>query len=516
MTIRTIDKRFPRISIAHSFVETIRAYRHANDRIAELVIRLEAIWLKTETQVTALRNARRHTYQRLLQFHEECLRRLTARFYAASAEIETFIEAPIKDLNLAQLSIQHGPMKKLRYSLFENHLQKTIDDLEAWHAVFDPSWFLITLHSNSNIDTELAAMYPNSTQGQQDINAVAAIRTVIQETRNKSVTGSVFRDAGFVTLYRETLPHSSLSISALATGSTRAILDTTTYPEEVDKSQTTSHVRDLARILFCSQPSTLGLLQCVGVLKELDANGNLSQYTFVFLDPTKPPAATSSLRALLLRGPVSLDAKYRIAKSLARGALAVHAADFVHKSIRPDNIIVFSNSKDQDMKAYLVGFERTRPAAAGTTLSGDRIWERNLYRHPSRRGLKPEHAYIMQHDIYSLGVCLLEIGLWDSLVVPSEPPKPGRLLHIEEQLSMGTSLETAWEIKKILIHMAQTFLPNLMGLLYTEVVLSCLTCLDSNTTNTFVNNEDLYDEDGILIGVTFIEQILSRLETISI
>lgn len=416
---------------------------------------------------------------------------------------------------MTQLS--HSPMKKLRYSLFENHLRKTMNDLEAWHAVFDPSWYLITLHSNNDIDSGLVARYANSSQGQEDIDAVTAIRTAIQKTQdNQSMIGSVFRDEGFVTREQELLPQSSLAVSALAADGTKVILDTTSYPEEVDKSQTTSHVRDLARILFCSRPSTLGLLQCVGLLKELDTNGKISQYRFVFLNPTEPHTTPSSLRALLLRGLVSLDAKYRIAKSVARGVLAVHAADFVHKSIRPDSILVFSSPRDQDIRAYLVGFERTRPAASGTRLIGDMIWERNLYRHPSRQGSRPEHAYIMQHDIYSLGVCLLEIGLWNSLVVPSDPPVPGRMLHIDEQLRMRNPVKAAWEIKKILIHIAQTFLPNLMGLLYTEVVLSCLTCLDSGTTNMFVNEEDLYDEDGILVGVIFIEQILSRLESISI
>ena len=235
------------------------------------------------------------------------------------------------------------------------------------------------------------------------------------------MTGSVFRDQNFVTLEQELLPQSSLAVSTLAVDGTKVILDTTSYPEEVDKSQTTSHVRDLARILFCSRPSTLGLLQCIGVLKELDTNGEISQYRFVFLNPTEPHTAPSSLRAPLMRDPVSLDAKYRIAKSITRGVLAVHAADFVHKSIRPDSILVFSSPKDQDIRAYLVGFERSRPAASGTSLTGDMIWERNLYRHPSRQGLKSEHAYIMQHDIYSLGVCLLEIGLWNSLVMPSDP-----------------------------------------------------------------------------------------------
>ncbi|CAG8970828.1 hypothetical protein HYALB_00001616 [Hymenoscyphus albidus] len=47
---------------------------------------------------------------------------------------------------------------------------------------------------------------------------------------------------------------------------------------------------------------------------------------------------------------------------------------------------------------------------------GDETIERNLYRHPSRQGAIPADEFIMQHDIYNLGVCLLEIGLWESFV----------------------------------------------------------------------------------------------------
>ena len=84
-------------------------------------------------------------------------------------------------------------------------------------------------------------------------------------------------------------------------------------------------------------------------------------------------------------------------QSLA-GVLAVHTADFVHKSFRPDNILVFGDSKSQGMKAQIFVFERTHPAAAaaGTSLMADMICEGNLYQHSSRKSLEPEHVYIMQ------------------------------------------------------------------------------------------------------------------------
>lgn len=47
----------------------------------------------------------------------------------------------------------------------------------------------------------------------------------------------------------------------------------------------------------------------------------------------------------------------------------------------------------------------------------------------------PAEAYKMQHDIYSLGVCLLEIGLWEPLVKyvyrsgGDAEPEYGRVCH---------------------------------------------------------------------------------------
>ena len=471
--------------------------------------------MKTEIHITALRGVRKYSNGRLQQFHGECLRRLISKLCAASAEIETFTDGETESLTLSQFSVNHGPMKRLRYSLFENHLQKTVKSLEAWHAVFDPSWFLMTLHNDEHIDSALE-INPAPKQSQEDIDAVVAIRTVIQKGKNSAqIDGSIFRDQKFLSHEQKVLPQSNLAISTLSENGAKVIIDTTVYPEDIDKLRTVGHVRDLARILSCSQPWTLGLLQCIGVLRKLSSSDNISQFQMVF---SMPPGPTdpASLRELLLRSSVSLDAKLVIAKAITRGVLAVHSADFVHKNIRPDTILVFSGPEERNIKAYLVGFERSRPAAAHTNLIGDMIWERNLYRHPSRQGIRPEDVYIMQHDIYSLGVCLLEIGIWNSLVLPSEPPKPGKLLQIGEQLGMKNSLKAAWDIKTILTDMAKTFLPSLMGLLYTNVVLSCLTCLDSDATNMFANEKDLYDEDGILVGVVFIEKILYRLESLSI
>lgn len=59
---------------------------------------------------------------------------------------------------------------------------------------------------------------------------------------------------------------------------------------------------------------------------------------------------------------------------------------------------------------YLVNFEYSRPETAMTKYDFDNDLERNLYRHPDRQG-HPKTSFSKLHDIYALGVVLLEIGL---------------------------------------------------------------------------------------------------------
>lgn len=124
----------------------------------------------------------------------------------------------------------------------------------------------------------------------------------------------------------------------------------------------------------------------------------------------------------------------------------------------------------------------------------------------------------MQHDIYSLGVCLLEIGLWFSFVDYTQEHEVSQstALPIGALLNKNNKRQAANEIKDLLVRMAKERLPSMMGRTYTEIVVSSLLCLDKDSDNVFTNSEDLYDEDGIAIGVAFIEHILMRLDSISL
>lgn len=68
-------------------------------------------------------------------------------------------------------------------------------------------------------------------------------------------------------------------------------------------------------------------------------------------------------------------------------------------------------------------------------------------------------------------------------------------------------------LKDYLVDLARARLPQLMGDKYTEVVVTCLPCLDEGNDG-FGDESEMLDEDGILVGVRFIEAILLRLNEI--
>jgi hypothetical protein len=128
----------------------------------------------------------------------------------------------------------------------------------------------------------------------------------------------------------------------------------------------------------------------------------------------------------------------------------------------------------------------------------------------------------MQHDIYSVGVILLEIGLWMSFVdYKKSPDNDGSTFAVpSEKIAHMTLSEekdrrkAAFDNKAILETLAEEELPVRMGQKYTDVVLSCLQCLDDGENGG--SNAEFVDEDGLVIGVRFVESILGKIHEISL
>jgi hypothetical protein len=113
----------------------------------------------------------------------------------------------------------------------------------------------------------------------------------------------------------------------------------------------------------------------------------------------------------------SLSKRYKLARRLAVAVLFVPSVERVHKSIHPNNILPLSASDQEDdwrelSRSYPCGFTLARSLfRASEPRGGYGPTAEDFYIHPSRR---THGAQLTQaHNVYNLGVILLDIGLWN-------------------------------------------------------------------------------------------------------
>jgi serine/threonine protein kinase len=200
-----------------------------------------------------------------------------------------------------------------------------------------------------------------------------------------------------------------------------------------------------------------------------------------------------------------------MAKQLVNAVYYVHLYGFVHKNIRPETILSISKVETGSVPitVFLIGFEVVRNAEGRTNPANKVKWQSDLYRHPSRQDNHPDY-YVMQHDVYGLGVCLLEIGMWVSLIMYDT----SGVAHPSSVFDHDPRQTDASSVKDYFVHLSRSIaLRGKMGTKYSEVVQTCLTCLDENNCD-FGDEEDFQGDDGIAVGVRYLEKGMDKLNDI--
>ncbi|OQD73726.1 hypothetical protein PENDEC_c014G04212 [Penicillium decumbens] len=179
----------------------------------------------------------------------------------------------------------------------------------------------------------------------------------------------------------------------------------------------------------------------------------------------------------------SLNDRFSMAYTLALTLSNVHASSWVHKNIWSRGILLFLetssgvstsglyehrlsfSSTGNKIISYLSDWGYARSVQQGTDMRSDFEVEPNLYRHPSRQG-RPTQQFSRLHDIYALGVVLLEIGLWVTL---------SRLMEVKIRDAKDSGrLPRPKKVAEDLMMLAAQGLPKEMGIGYTRAVLACL------------------------------------------
>ena len=472
-------------------------------------------WIKLEIQLDFLYKIWDSLGEPLQQHQDRILNLLETKLTQANKDLERVLvlentEVPVQPSKKIQA-------KKLKFVVvLQECLERTVDDLESWHRRFDPSWWLILRLKDDFIDKQL---HSSSSAKAGSLATLRNLRSeIIAQENNTASTSFRFVDEDALYDEREPILGSQSTLAYLRKSQQYVVVNTIFCGAMMDPTVIMKDVRDLASILAKVDPFRFGLLSCHGAINHHREDPVPSTYDLLFNAPTEV-TAPRSLRNILIGTPAEtpLNERIAIASGLARAVLFLHASCFVHKSIRPENVLIFSNGKAKLGKPYLVGFEKFRQNTTMTHRLGDDLWEKNLYRHPVRQGVRPQEDFVMQHDVYSLGVVLLEIGLNTSFVTwpqgPEERPVPNPQLEIADLIGKRAQFGKAAAIKQKFVFMAETILPNTFGQKYSDVVLSCLTCLDKNN-NYFGDAKGLVegDEDGVLVGVRYINKVSSSLQ----
>ncbi|KAF5599893.1 kinase catalytic domain-containing protein [Fusarium pseudoanthophilum] len=195
------------------------------------------------------------------------------------------------------------------------------------------------------------------------------------------------------------------------------------------KEASQNQIHDLALLLHSEKkPQEFRTLECIAMVDMPVAEEEDAKYGLVF--KLEEGQQVFTLLELLSRDgstPKSLTERMKLVKLLSKTLLFLHLGSWLHKGIRSDNVLFLSSDiSSVDLgAAYLGGFDYSRlfRETRLTQNVGDNRYQ-NLYRHPDRQGLpvqengesadRPPFSY--KADLYSLGVVLVEIGLWSPII----------------------------------------------------------------------------------------------------
>jgi hypothetical protein len=197
----------------------------------------------------------------------------------------------------------------------------------------------------------------------------------------------------------------------------------------------------------------------------------------------------------------TLGHRYFLAYALAITLFSIYSSGWVHRNIWSRGILVFpEQDQEADIVPYLVGWGAARPQdTQHQTARGkhheDSNLELNIYRHPDRycNAFFPCQA---KHDIYALGVVLLEIGLWQTISAQFAKS----IARVSGNGILPTVTATVHQLNELA---RSNELKQEMGIEYARVVQLCL------ATDFDVENDD---EKNTVLTSRFRSLVVKRLK----
>ena len=225
-----------------------------------------------------------------------------------------------------------------------------------------------------------------------------------------------------------------------------------------------------------------------------------------------PSVKLTSLATLLIETSPSLSTRIELTRKIIECVLYLHAVDWLHKSLRSDNIVFHSNLGEPNFSTFsLSGFSYSRPdtteARVGSNLTeGEYLLRWDLYRHPDYQGFGAKRNYRKTFDVYSLGIILLEIGYWqpiDRILGMADPE--GEEFAALAAVRRRVLLEEPGILGKV---------TTAVGEKYRHAVETCIR--DRDAFGIEEEEDELSARTGIKLQQGFLKDVVSVLEGISV
>jgi serine/threonine protein kinase len=217
----------------------------------------------------------------------------------------------------------------------------------------------------------------------------------------------------------------------------------------------------------------LRLLHCIGYFHSIAEHAFGLVFELPYTIPKTLSTIISETRGTL--DPPHLGDRFFLASTLASTLLDLHMATFYHKSIASHNIIFTSNNRPLLRDFHLIGFNHIRPTDPKAFTEGPpSSLNARRYQHPSytTEAMRRGERFRLEYDYYSLGLVLLEIGLWDSVA--------------------GVKARSASELMEILLRKRVPLLGHCVGTAFREAVAKCM-------RGDFGRTEDLSSDNDVIL-----------------
>lgn len=319
--------------------------------------------------------------------------------------------------------------------------------------------------------------------------------------------------------------------------------------QESSRRHITERVKTLAALLNHPKPNHFRTPKCIAWLdraepfppEDDEEDGDLSSMRLGLVferpagsDVNQPPVTLKELLETPLGGArPSVTQRVHLACAIAKAVLYLHSVSWLHKGIRSSNIVFFPT--DSEMKnaskidyamPILSGFDFSRPESNEnwTEAPSSENMEFDLYRHPLAQvsyllppvGSSPpspskllsptrdpmdRESYRRSFDIYSLGIVLVEVAMWQPLrqILDIQQPNPRHAHDVRENLLRGTVFSD---------------MSFMIGEVYTSAV---QVCIQGGAALGMEQGDDEKDDNiATRIGRIFHEKIVKKLEAINV